>query len=193
MKSASTAPGPPAETSEPPTQPTPELPDLSHWHTAIAAIPEGPDGPSPLRGVPHGSESKALKGRSLADLGHGNGRPTWWLPEPATGNLMAGWDRWPIFALRFTPEYLCDHVYVRGTNEPDLCWGVQILGNATHRSVKDVISWLGLPNSRSGDGRYELLQWQCPGYYVALRFGPHGKCLGITSSSWPTPQMRPQQ
>jgi uncharacterized protein DUF2510 len=183
MKAARAIPALPAEhgttqTPEPPAGPV--SPDLSHWRTAIDALPEEPTGPSPLRGVPHGTETTALKGLSLQDAGHGNGRPTWWSAEPATGNAILGWEVWPTFVLRFTPDYVCDMVYVRGPNELELSWRVRILGNLIQRSIAEVVQVLGPPNSRGAGHSHILLQWHQPGFHVALKFGRDGKCLGIT-------------
>jgi hypothetical protein len=55
------------------------------------------------------------------------------------------------------------------------------LGHLAGRTKDDIIMAVGVPNSFSGvaDGK-ELLQWQRPGYHIALLF-KEGVCEGVTN------------
>lgn len=54
------------------------------------------------------------------------------------------------------------------------------LGHIAGRTKEEIIQAVGLPNSFSGVGEgRELLQWQRPGYHIALLF-KDGVCEGAT-------------
>jgi len=54
------------------------------------------------------------------------------------------------------------------------------LGHLTGRTKDEIILAVGVPNSFSAaDGGKELLQWQRPGYHIALLF-LGGICEGVT-------------
>jgi hypothetical protein len=54
------------------------------------------------------------------------------------------------------------------------------LGNMYGKSKSEIIKAVGEPTSRSYMGRTQLLQWQCPGYHIALQFDDHEMFAGIT-------------
>ena len=63
--------------------------------------------------------------------------------------------------------------------ESELSWRVRILGNMDQRALTEIIKWLGLPNARTLRRGYTVLQWQRPGYHIALQFGTDNKCTGV--------------
>jgi len=54
------------------------------------------------------------------------------------------------------------------------------LGNMTGKSKADIIKVVGAPSSVSYMGRTQLLQWQVPGYHIALKFDANEMFAGIT-------------
>ena len=154
---------------------------MTGWETIIDAIPARPTKRGFLWSLPGEYASPArLSGRSLEDVASAYGRPAWYLDEPATGGLVAGWARRRSWAARFSRDGVCTEVVERLPHELELSWRVRILGNVRQQPMTQVVRWLGPPNSRSSGHRYTLLQWQCPGLHIALRFGADGRCTGIT-------------
>lgn len=172
----------PPPDGETPAEPTTENPSelLRDWKSLIEAVPERSTLSPVIGRIPKDFGPSRLPGRPLEEIGRAYGRPSWWLPEPATGGLIVGWSRRPGLAVHFDSDAACDQTFTRGENELDLSWRLRTLGNVTQRSMDEVISWLGEPNSRSGGGSYILLQWQRTGFHIGLKFNSNKKCLGIT-------------
>jgi hypothetical protein len=154
---------------------------MTDWLAAIQALPAKPTRRGFLwsRPAEYGTPA-TLPGRTLEDIASAYGRPSWYLDEPATGGLIAGWPGEPWWALHFAAEGRCSHVIRRGGTELELSWRLRSLGEVTGRPMTQVLRWLGQPNSRSTGHEYVLLQWQRPGYHIALKFGADGKCTGVT-------------
>lgn len=133
-----------------------------------------------LGGVPDEcSVPERLTGRSLEDIASAFERPGRWLSDPATGGLTAVSPRKDL-AVRFSAEGRCNEVLRAERDELELPWQMPILGDLRGRPMAQVVGRLGPPNSRSLGHSYLLLQWQAPGYHVALGFGPDGTCTVIT-------------
>jgi hypothetical protein len=153
---------------------------VTDWQAVINAIPVRPTRRALLGGVPgEYSSPQRLTGRSLQDIASAHGRPRWWITDPATGGLTAGWPRKDL-AIRFSAQGRCCEVLRAGHTESELRWQMRILGDVRGRPMEQVIGRLGAPNSRSVVHGGLLLQWQEPGYHVALGFGSDGACTGMT-------------
>src|SRR5664279_4345381 len=185
------APASPATTSAAVSQPSAPDPESTartwadasaRWGQIIDGLPEWPTAKTGMfSSQPKGFSPTESTGRTVGEIAVGWGRPTWWTPEPATGGAIAGWSSSPAVAMHFTVESVCDRVLSKTHNEIDVSWGLRRLGNVIGRPQSNVEAFLGLPSSRSGTaGGGSLLQWQRPGYHVALRFGADNLCQGIT-------------
>lgn len=154
---------------------------MTGWKAVIDAIPAEPIRYGFLGSVHAGYSTPAmLAGRSLEDIASAYGRPTWHLDEPATGELIAGWSRKRLWALRFSRRGICTDVIQRLSREPELSWRLRTLGDVRQRAADEVVGWLGQPNGRSSWPGSTILHWQIPGYQFALGFGADGRCTGIT-------------
>jgi hypothetical protein len=56
----------------------------------------------------------------------------------------------------------------------------QALGNMYGKSKDQIVEAVGEPTSVSFIGRAKLMQWQVPGYHIALRFDEDDMFAGIT-------------
>jgi len=54
------------------------------------------------------------------------------------------------------------------------------LGNMYGKSRQQIVDTVGEPTTVSYLGRAQLLQWQVPGYHIALRIDDHDMFAGIT-------------
>jgi hypothetical protein len=57
------------------------------------------------------------------------------------------------------------------------------LGNLRGKTATEIIGAVGSPSSRSSSGGDSLLQWQAPGYHVAMKFDSAGNFVAITHES----------
>ena len=55
----------------------------------------------------------------------------------------------------------------------------QRLGNMTGKSKSEIIEEVGAPSAVSYQVRGQLVQWQAPGYHIALRFDEQEMFAGI--------------
>ena len=153
---------------------------MTDWGAVIGAIPARPTRRGFLWSIPgEYSVPERLAGRSLEDIASAYGRPGWWHAEIVTGGIIACWPGRGM-AMRFSASGTCTQVLRRVRGEMALSWRIRALGDVRGMLVAQVARWLGLPNSRSWGHNYTLLQWQAPGYHIALKFGPDGRCTGIT-------------
>lgn len=153
---------------------------MTDWEAVMNAIPAKPSRRGIFRSIP--AEylwTRRLLGRSLTDIASVYGRPAWYVGEPTTGGLTVGWKRYPLYALRFSPYDTCTDWLSRQPMESELSWRIRILNNMDRRTVAEILKWLGAPNSRTVRNDYFILQWQRPGYHIALRFGTDNRCTGI--------------
>jgi hypothetical protein len=143
-------------------------PSVTGWQTVMNAIPVRRTRRGLLGSVPgEYSSPERLAGRSLEDIASAYGRPGWWLSDPATGGLTAGWPRKDI-AMRFSADGRCTLLLRAGRDELELRWQMRILGDVRGRPKAQVVGRLGAPNARSVGHGHVLLQWQASGYHVAL-------------------------
>jgi hypothetical protein len=153
---------------------------MTDWESAISAIQAKPSRRRLFRRIAaERSFDRRALGQSLKDVASVYGRPTWYIGEPATGGLTVGWKRYPYNAVRFSQYNSCTYVLSRAPMETELSWRVRILNNMNERAATEIIKWLGLPNARTLQNGCTILQWQRPGYHIALQFGPDDRCSGI--------------
>jgi len=152
--------------------------EMVRWGASLTPLPERPT--VGLMSRARGLSAGHLPGKALAEIAEVYGRPSWWLAEPQTGGLMVGWAKHPDMAVHLVADGTCDKVLTPVRNELPLSWALRRLGNLIGKPMDIVIQWLGTPNSRNHGPGYILLQWQRPGYHIALNFAPDGRCLGIT-------------
>lgn len=53
------------------------------------------------------------------------------------------------------------------------------LGNMRGKTRHEIVQYVGAPTSVSHGHGYSLLQWQVPGYHIALKFDDKGMFAGI--------------
>ena len=64
-----------------------------------------------------------------------------------------------------------------------LALGFIDLGNMTGKTADEIIAAVGAPSARSAVAGGMLLQWQAPGYHMALSFDADGTFRKITHES----------
>jgi hypothetical protein len=160
------------------------------WSAVLAVTPARPTLKRPMmRDHPPGFAPGELIGMDLPTIGSAWGHPAWWAPEPATGGAHVGWVGRMEFTVHLSEAGTCDKVLTRTWNELDLSWRLRCLGNVLGKPMSNVEGFLGLPNHRSSMPHGgSLLQWQRPGYHIALRFSSNKLCEGITSQHMRNPR-----
>jgi hypothetical protein len=133
-----------------------------------------------LSRYPKGFSPRELRDKTLAGLAEAFGRPQIWMPEPATGGAVIGIPDMSAVAVHLDTSARCDRVYTRTPNELEFSWRCRTIGVVKQRPINTVVQWLGAPTSQSSGAGYTLLQWQRPGYHLALRFDADGICEGVT-------------
>jgi hypothetical protein len=105
--------------------------------------------------------------------------------KPSTGHSTADGGKsgqWAKgrFAITVDAANRVSDVRERKPGELDLSWRLRSLGNIMGMERSEMVKRLGAPNAISTGAGFTLLQWQCPGYHVALKFAADESCLGIT-------------
>jgi len=76
------------------------------------------------------------------------------------------------------------NVPIDGSAGSEMAWKFFDLGNLTGKTATEIIAGVGMPTSRSslGDG-LTLLEWEVPGYAMALMFNSEGRAVRVTDES----------